>query len=117
MEANLLNHRNILSRMWSPGNLSTCLACISYSYCFLKDPLTNLLEDIKKMKELSTSPPSSKTNTSPCSKGDIVPASVFKYGSEWRRKIEQKIQEIVSMNSNVKHSKEVEKVATAPDPN
>jgi hypothetical protein len=28
-----------------------------------------------------TSPPSSRTNTSPCSKGDIVPASVFKYGS------------------------------------
>lgn len=28
-----------------------------------------------------TSPPSSRTKTSPCSKGDIVPASVFKYGS------------------------------------
>jgi len=27
---------------------------------------------------LLTSPPSSKTKTSPCSKGDIVPASVFK---------------------------------------
>ena len=29
----------------------------------------------------STSPPSSSTNTSPCSNGDMVPASVFKYGS------------------------------------
>ena len=28
-----------------------------------------------------TSPPSSKTKTSPCSNGDIVPASVFRYGS------------------------------------
>lgn len=29
-----------------------------------------------------TSPPSSKTNTSPCSNGDIVPASVLRYGSK-----------------------------------
>lgn len=28
--------------------------------------------------EICTSPPSSKTNTSPCSNGDIVPASVFR---------------------------------------
>ena len=28
-----------------------------------------------------TSPPSSSTNTSPCSKGDMVPASVLRYGS------------------------------------
>jgi len=28
-----------------------------------------------------TSPPSSKTNTSPCSNGDMVPASVLRYGS------------------------------------
>lgn len=28
-----------------------------------------------------TSPPSSNTNTSPCSKGDMVPASIFRYGS------------------------------------
>jgi hypothetical protein len=28
-----------------------------------------------------TSPPSSKTKTSPCSKGDMVPASVVRYGS------------------------------------
>jgi hypothetical protein len=66
------------------------------------------------MKELSTSPPSSKTNTSPCSKGDIVPASVFKYGSELTRK---KIQEIISMNNNLKYPKEVEKTATPSYPN
>lgn len=28
-----------------------------------------------------TSPPSSKTKTSPCSNGDMVPASVLRYGS------------------------------------
>lgn len=32
-----------------------------------------------------TSPPSSKTNTSPCSNGDMVPASVLRYGSAQQR--------------------------------
>jgi hypothetical protein len=37
----------------------------------------------KKMRHDATltSPPSSSTNTSPCSKGDMVPASVLRYGS------------------------------------
>lgn len=30
---------------------------------------------------IGTSPPSSRTKTSPCSKGDMVPASVLRYGS------------------------------------
>ena len=36
------------------------------------------------MERTKTSPPSSRTKTSPCSKGDMVPASIFKYGSAIR---------------------------------
>ena len=36
---------------------------------------------------LFTSPPSSRTKTSPCSKGDIVPASVLRYGSVFFLKV------------------------------
>lgn len=40
----------------------------------------------KQGEERKTSPPSSSTKTSPCSNGDIVPASVFKYGSAKMKK-------------------------------
>lgn len=33
-------------------------------------------------KRPRASPPSSSTNTSPCSNGDMVPASMFRYGSD-----------------------------------
>lgn len=53
---------------------------------------SNLRRQLKKFfsvneeKKGKTSPPSSSTKTSPCSKGDIVPASVFKYGSAKMKK-------------------------------
>ena len=40
---------------------------------------------INRRRRKRTSPPSSRTKTSPCSKGDMVPASMFKYGSAWKR--------------------------------
>lgn len=42
---------------------------------------TSILDHQKNKSRRKTSPPSSRTKTSPCSKGDMVPASVFKYGS------------------------------------
>jgi len=41
--------------------------------------------EINTGRRKKTSPPSSRTKTSPCSKGDMVPASMFKYGSAWER--------------------------------
>ena len=45
------------------------------------------LAPLKKTRR--TSPPSSSTNTSPCSNGDMVPASVFRYGSGAREERER----------------------------
>jgi hypothetical protein len=39
MEADLLNLREFLSRMWSPRNLSACISCY---FAFSKNPLKKI---------------------------------------------------------------------------